>query len=202
MTRETYEWANLWWEHAEDFTSPRVIVIGDSITNGYHGPLQARLRDKGVMVDKYAGSRGIGDEAFFRELEYVLGPHQGYTYKIIHFNNGLHGGHLGADEYERGYRRAIKLIRELHPEATLMLAASTSITPKESAGKIDEAANRQVFERNAVVERLAREYALPYDELFTVAAGKFPQPDTVHFTPEGYEALADAAAKRMSEFLE
>lgn len=203
MARETYEWANLWWEHAEDFNSPRVIVIGDSITNGYRGMLQQKLSNLGVMVDLYAGSRSIEDEAYFRETEYVLGAHHGYNYKLIQLNNGIHGSHISAEDFETGYRREIELIKALHPEAVLVLATSTIYTPKGKEGTIDEECNRYILERNAVVRRLSEEYGLPLNDLFYVTSGhaEYPQPDTCHFSSEGYDALSSAAAEFFRPYL-
>ncbi len=203
MARETYEWANLWWEHAEDFDSPRIIVIGDSITNGYRGQLQQKLNGLGVMVDLYAGSRSVEDEAYFKETEYVLGVHHGYNYKVIQLNNGIHGDHITADDYEKGYRRELELVKSLHPEAVLALATSTIYTPKGMEGKIDEERNRFILDRNEIVRRLADEYKLPLNDLFRVTSGhaEYAQPDTVHFTFEGYDALSTATAEFVKKYL-
>ena len=38
--REYAEWNNNWWEEAGNFEARRVLLIGDSITNGYRNDVQ------------------------------------------------------------------------------------------------------------------------------------------------------------------
>jgi hypothetical protein len=203
MTREFYEWANLWWENAPDTTSPRVMLIGDSITNGYKNTVQELLRERGILVDMAAGSRSVEDPALFAELNYVLGDLQDHKYKAIHFNNGLHGSHLTGAEYETGMRAAIKLIRSLRPEAGLILVTCTVFTPKGSEGKVDPEKNVFVLERNAIIMKLADEFGLPVDNLFAAVAGKaeYPQPDAVHYTDIGYKHLAQSVAESILPYI-
>lgn len=44
--REEIEWVNFRWDHALDTSLPRVLLIGDSIANGYHGTVSASLKDQ------------------------------------------------------------------------------------------------------------------------------------------------------------
>lgn len=203
MTREFYEWANLWWENAPDTASPRVMLIGDSITNGYKNAAQELLRKRGVLVDMAAGSRSVEDDALSAEINYVLGDIQGHKYKAIHFNNGLHGSHLTGVEYETGMRAAIKLIRSLRPEAALILVTCTVFTPKGSEGNVDPEKNAFVLERNAIIMKLADESGLPVDNLFAAVCGKaeYPQPDTVHYTEAGYKRLAESVAESVLPYI-
>lgn len=195
MVREFYEWANLWWEDAPNMTAPRVMLIGDSITNGYKNTVQNLLRENGVLVDMAAGSRSVEDPVLFAEINYVLSDIQDHKYKVIHFNNGLHGSHLTSGEFETGMKKIISLIKTIHPEAVLMLATCTIYTPTGAEGTVDPVNNIQVLERNAIIKKLAAEYMLPIDDLFEAVAGKadYPQPDMVHYTEAGYKRLAESA---------
>lgn len=38
---ETFEWDNLWCEHADDSTKKRILIIGDSISFGYRHIINA-----------------------------------------------------------------------------------------------------------------------------------------------------------------
>lgn len=203
MIREFYEWANLWWEDAPNMTAPRVMLIGDSITNGYKNTVQNLLREKGVLVDMAAGSRSVEDPALFAEINYVLCDIQEHKYKAVHFNNGLHGSHLSGEEFETGMKKIISLIKTIRPEAMLILATCTIYTPAGTEGSVDTIKNKQVLERNAIIKKLAAEYALPVDDLFAAVAGNadYPQPDTVHYTEAGYKKLAESAVKSLLPYI-
>ena len=203
MVREFYEWVNFWWENAPDTTLDRIFVIGDSITNGYRPILQRILKEKDILVDMTVGSRSVTDPALEAEFRYALGEANNFKYKLIQFNNGLHGSHLSANEYEIGMRKHIEIIKELQPQAVLILATSTPYTPKGSEGTIDLNRNKQVIERNEIIKKLSNELSLPLNDLFQAIAGKseYPQPDEVHFTAQGYEYLAKITVEKLSMFL-
>jgi len=197
--REYAEWANFWFEKGSDFETARVMLIGDSITNGYRKIVQELVRDKGIYVDMAVGSRCAGDPALTAEIEYALGPVNGYTYSVVHFNNCLHGGCndtlIGIENYEKGLRRAIETIKRLQPKAKLIIATGTPMRGKENPhGSVEPTLNGFVLERNAIIRRLAEEYGLILDDLFEVVAGKeeYTQNDGVHFDEAGRNALAEA----------
>jgi hypothetical protein len=203
MTREFYEWANFWWDDAPNTTSPRIMLIGDSITNGYKNIISDLMHKKGVLTDMAVSSHSVEDPAFFHMISYISGNIPGYSYKVIHFNNGLHGSHLTGAQFEAGMRKAIGLLRSLQPQAVLILAACTAVTPKGSEGTVDPEKNAYVMERNAIIARLAGEYGLPLDDLFAAVAAKteYPQPDSVHYTEAGYRRLAEAAAESIMPYI-
>jgi lysophospholipase L1-like esterase len=203
MTREFYEWVNFWWENAPDTEADRILVIGDSITNGYRPILQKNLKETDILVDMTVGSRSVEDPALEAEFRYVMGTANNFKYKLIQFNNGLHGSHLSAVEYEAGIRKHIQIIKELQPQAVIMLATSTPYTPKGSEGTIDMIRNKQVIERNEILKKLSSELYLPLNDLFSAIAGKtgYPQPDEVHFTNTGYELLAKITADLIKSVL-
>ena len=84
--REKYEWADFWWNDAHDPSKPRVLIVGDSITNGCSGVVYKLLADV-ALVDKYVSSKNVKDPALLKEMRYMLSE---YKYKVIHFNHGLH----------------------------------------------------------------------------------------------------------------
>jgi Lysophospholipase L1 and related esterases len=191
---EYAEWSNFWFENAPNKTAGRIMLIGDSITNGYRRPLQEKFKDSGTLVDMTVGSRGADNPSLYAEIEYAIGSLNGYKYKVVHFNNGLHANHLTADEYEQGMIHCIELIKKLQPEAVIILVTSTPYA--------DEDKNAYVHERNAIVKKLAVKYDLPLDDLFTAVTGdsEYPQPDGVHFTSVGYEHLAATAYNKIAQF--
>lgn len=197
--REYAEWFNFWVEKGSDYTTKRVMLIGDSIVVGYRKRVQELFREDGIYADQAAGSRCAGDPAYEAEIEYALGAAAGYKYDVVHLNNGLHGGCndtlIPLCDYEKGMRRAIEIVKRCQPEARLILATSTPMRGKvNDHGTVDPELNGFVLERNEVVKKLASEYGLDVDDLFAVVAYKpeYTQNDGVHFDAEGKEALAQA----------
>ncbi len=47
--REKYEWADFWWNDAHDSSKPRVLIVGDSITNGCSGVVYKLLADVALI---------------------------------------------------------------------------------------------------------------------------------------------------------
>ena len=66
---------------------PRVLLMGDSILNGYLPGVAKALQGK-AFVDAWVTPTSQGDKSLPRQIEEVLaqGP-----YAVIHFNLGLHG---------------------------------------------------------------------------------------------------------------
>ena len=92
-------------------------------------------------------------------------------YALIHFNCGLHGFHLSAEEYAAYYETAVRHLRDLYSETALALVLSTPITvgdhPDQLAG-----ANAVVEVRNERVRALAAKYELPVNDLYTPMLGR------------------------------
>ena len=84
--REATEWSIHYAFDTMAADKPRVLLIGDSICNGYNGAVRDRLTGK-VNVSFWASSKCVTDPDYFRELDFILDAR---PYDIICFNNGLH----------------------------------------------------------------------------------------------------------------
>ena len=60
VRRENIEWCNIWIPDATRTDLPRVLLIGDSICNGYHTGVEKALQGKG-LVAMLATSSALGD---------------------------------------------------------------------------------------------------------------------------------------------
>ena len=95
--KEDYEWLRCWCEEVNDTSLPRVALVGDSITEGYFRLVRDGL--KGVaQVDYLATSYAVNTTTFKKAVGAFLSD---TDYKVIHFNNGLHGYHVSADDYQK-----------------------------------------------------------------------------------------------------
>ena len=197
--REYAEWSDFWWEKAGDFSRRRILLIGDSVTRSYRGRVQEIYKPKKIAVDRLCGSRCAGDPVLTAELDLATGPLNGYTYDVIHFNNGLHGGcndtQIPLPVYEKGVEDIIRVLKKNQPNAKLILAASTP-TDHGNGGAY-------VIERNAVLLRLAKEYGCEYHDLYALTsdAESFPQPDGIHFEREAAARLGEHVARYLLKFL-
>ena len=68
---ETYEWDNVWWEHARTTGVPRVLYIGDSISCGTR-PQANRLAEGKLFFDGFGTSKAVDNPSFEALLKYVF----------------------------------------------------------------------------------------------------------------------------------
>ncbi|MBU0607466.1 MAG: SGNH/GDSL hydrolase family protein, partial [Armatimonadetes bacterium] len=196
-TREGTEWAILRWQQAPNTKLPRVLLVGDSITNGYAGHVTGLLKDR-ANVDFLATSKSVCDPAFLLELTLAT---DGYKHAVIHFNNGLHGWHLSDEQYEAGLRRMVAKLRELSPQAKLVWGSCTSAVTLPDK-QLDPKANATVLRRNEVAARVMTDLAIPIDDLYAAIVDHCDwHSDSLHFNQEGYAALAASVVNAVSPLL-
>jgi lysophospholipase L1-like esterase len=198
VIHEQYEWSNIWWDHANDAETPRVLLIGDSISCGYSGVVTNRLEGK-VRVDRLGTSRSLNDPVLLKETEIMLAEH---PYAAIHFNNGLHGFHLTGPQYGAALKAYLDLLEAHKGAAKLIWGSSTPIT---ESGKPDTLApsNEVVISRNALAAELMASRGIPINDLYALASGKpdLRSGDGYHYTPEGYEVLGQAVSEALRPHL-
>lgn len=180
--RENIEWSISYTFNAKDTQSPRVLLIGDSICNGYQTAVREKLGDK-VNVTYWASSKCVTDPDYFRELDFILGA---YPYQMVTFNNGLHSLDTDRTEWERAYAKAVEFIRAKLPDAALSLVLSTPVN--------DDQKVKICMELNEIVLDLAKKEALPVIDLFSAMDPldrKTYWVDAYHFAPEAIQMQAD-----------
>ncbi len=190
---ERIEWVQYW---AEDCSvgGPRVLMIGDSISVGYRSAVFARIREKYGAVT-VSTSKALDNPRFCAEID-ALASSEGFDYRVIHFNNGLHGFQLTDAEYEEHYGKTVDFLLARWPDARLILASSTPVTEN---GKPDVLAsiNEKVLSRNRTVRGIAEERGLEYNDLYALVLGdaSVRSGDGYHYKSEGYEKMADRIAE-------
>ncbi len=154
-------------------------------------------RLKGVAnVDCLATSKAMSDPALLRELDLIAGD---YRYAVIHFNNGLHGGHVTGDQFEAGLRAAFERLRQLQPQARFIWASSTPVPSRQEGVVLDPAGNARVLERNARGAKVAAELQMPVDDLYSVVVGELEQLSArkgdLHYNERGKTLQAEAVTR-------
>jgi lysophospholipase L1-like esterase len=182
VPREGTEWCNIWMPNANKHDLPRVLLIGDSVTQGYGPDVEKNLEGK-AYVTRLATSRCVGDPVLHAEIAAVLGAE---TFDVIHFNNGLHGvGSVSENEYAEFLPQLLAHLRKLAPKAKLIWA---TCTPSHVNGKFDQLAdnNANVKERNRLSTELMTKEGIPVDDLYALM---LPHPeccaDGLHYKAEG-----------------
>lgn len=198
---ETYEWCDFWWEKTDRRDKPRVLLIGDSITRAYR-PKVNQLLKEAAYVDMLATSRAADNPSLKHEIGYVLSQ-EDFSYKVIHFNSGIHGMHLSDQEYQRGLEEAVKYIIENCPKARLILALSTPATIEGRKEVINTELTGKLINRNNAMRLIGNKYNLPIDDLYTPMLGKseYRAGDGLHYNEVGENAQADIVAEKVMEFL-
>jgi acyl-CoA thioesterase-1 len=182
---------------------PRVLIIGDSISIGYTVPLQEQLRGK-ANVHRIPTNGGPTTNGL-KNIDKWLG--NGH-WDVIHFNWGLHDikymndkgdlvpvdqGHqqVPIAEYEANLN---KLVERLEKTGAKLIWRNTTPVPEGARGRVpgDE------VKYNAVAARIMQAHQIPTDDQYSFVKPQMNtlmRPKDVHFTPQGYEALAGQAAK-------
>lgn len=189
---ETYEWDNVWFEHANNPEQLRVLYIGDSISCGTRHQATAATGEK-IYFDGIGTSKAI-DNPYLKASIRLYAAQQERRNAVI-FNNGLHGFHLSTEEYAEHYENIVKFLLEEFAGTTVALVLSTTVKKEETAKK--------VIERNNAVLNIADKYNLPIIDIHTTSVARLSEidEDGVHFSQAGYMPFANVIVKRLQELV-
>ena len=189
-----------------DDTSPRVLIIGDSISNGYMAPLQTLLADSATLTHNPGIARHTGWGR--AHLDDWLGD---TSWDVIHFNFGLHdlkyvdaagknttskeGAHIQVplEEYRENLEAIVKRLQQTG--AALIFATTTSFPAELKATVRDP---EDVARYNAAAVDVMKEHGVTVNDLGAWSKSRLPEiqrPNDVHFSEEGYKVLAEKVAE-------
>jgi len=186
----------------DDPSLPRVLLIGDSISEGYTLPVRTALKGK-ANVHRIPTNGGPTTEGL-KNLKTWLGRGK---WDVIHFNWGLHDIKLMSDgkhqvpieQYEKNLR---ELVKELKATYAKLIWASTTPVPEGALRPSRKRGDEVAY--NAVAKKVMDENHIPINDLYTFALAKLKdiqQPANVHFTPKGYEVLGERVAASIEPLL-
>ena len=189
---ENTEWSISYAYHLTDAKKslPRVLLVGDSICQGYQGKVRSKLEGK-ANITYWASSYCVTSPGYLRLLAFYLDEAK---YDVIHFNNGLHSCETPVADYEKSYLAALQLIRKKQPDAKIVWASSTPINTKDAradkVAALNAAARRAAESVGDVAENDLYALANPLDR-------KAYWVDTHHYTDAGYELLASQVVEKV-----
>jgi acyl-CoA thioesterase-1 len=181
--------------------SPRVLLIGDSISIGYTPVVQHLLKGRAEVV--HHEGNGATTRHGLEHLDEWLGTGR---WACIHFNFGLHDvvgeSGQGCTVPEGEYADNLRLLVErLQRTGARLVWASTTPVPEVNARKRLE---RDVCRYNDVARALMAELGVAVNDLHGAMLprqGELQKRDNVHFTAAGSEFLGERVAVAVSEAL-
>ena len=195
---EEFEWDRLWWEHTEDNTKKRVLIIGDSISSNFRWRMVDELQGE-IHPDGFASSKALDNPYLLESIK--LFSKQSLKYDAVYVNNGLHGWHLSAEEYEILYKNYLTALKELFGDAKLFVGLTTPVRNKENMNEFGER-NAEVLRRNQAALKIAEELNLKTIDLYSVLIDH-PElcTDGVHQTEEGNTLLAKKVIEEIKKVM-
>lgn len=192
---------------------PRVLMIGDSISMGYHATVAASLDDEAGVVRPRENCEGTTKGADRIEAWLDL---DGGDFDVVHFNFGLHdlkrvrpdgrnsddptdAPQADLDRYESQLRRILKAIM-----ASGAVPVFCTTTPVPSGGVRPHRTPSDVDRYNARALEIMKENAVAVNDLNAFATSRLAEiqiPVNVHFTDRGSAALGDEVASRIRAVL-
>ena len=180
---ETYEWDDMWIEHANETGHKRAAYIGDSISVGTRRIATARTNEE-ILFDGFGTSKALDNPYFKDSIRLFL--KQLPNIDTVLFNNGLHGWNLDDEiEYKVLYDEMIKFILDEIKDAKLYILLTTAVAK--------DADDERVKFRNIAAREIAEKYAIPIIDLYNITSVNINEisSDGVHPTEPLYEKIAD-----------
>jgi lysophospholipase L1-like esterase len=185
VLQEQNDWSSIWIEHANQSKLPRMLFVGDSITDGYYPDVSENLSDR-YYGGWYTTSKFINDPDYLDELKIIL---RRYQFDVIQVNNGLHGWEYSLDEYQQGVDKLVKLIKRLEPSATVVWVLITPVRQKDNLEYLDPL-NQQAVGRNEIARKIMEREGIPVIDLYSEMLGhpEYYKADGFHFNSAGKAA--------------
>ena len=180
---ETYEWDDMWIDHANETDRKRAAYIGDSISVGTRRIATARTNEE-ILFDGFGTSKALDNPYFKDSIRLFL--NQVPNVDTVLFNNGLHGWHLNDEtEYKALYDERIQFILSEIKDAKLYILLTTAVIDKDD--------NDRVKLRNVAAREVAEKYSIPVIDLYDITSTNLNEisPDGIHPTEPLYEKIAD-----------
>jgi len=175
---------------------PNVLLVGDSISRNYFPEVQRRLN--GVAnVYLLATSASIGDPRLSQELAAFVSM-EAVRFRVVHFNNGMHGWRYSEDEYRRAFPAFLASIDAMDPAASLVWATTTPVKSDVAGG----ATNSRVSARNSIARSFISAANVEVDDQHELMMKHLDTyQDQIHFNEAGSKFQGEQAADCIRKLL-
>ena len=185
-----------------DPTLPRVLLIGDSITNGYLEPVRKALAGR-ANIDAWITPTSQGDKSLPGTLAAILGQE---NYAVIHFNLGLHGwqkGRIPEGQFVPLTRQMVRALKANAPQAKLIWATITPVTVKGHPEQLDPEIQPIIAQHNKMALEVMKEEGVAIDDLDGLVHGRLELAagDQFHWKPPAMALMTEQVAAKIGEAL-
>lgn len=193
---EITEWT---WEVRPDHVDPKlpnVLLVGDSITRNYFPEVQHELSGR-ANVYLFAASTSLGDPRLDRQLN-EFAALEGVTFRVVHFNNGMHGWAYSEKEYAASFPDYVATLRKIAGSAHLVWASTTPVKKDDPLGP----SNRRIKVRNEEALQIVSGDSIDVDDQYSLML-RYPNLylDDVHFNPEGSSLQGKQVVSTVQKYL-
>jgi hypothetical protein len=175
---EEIEWT---WEvrpaHA-DQKLPNVLLVGDSISRNYFPEVKRQL-DGVANVYLLATSICVGDPRLPYEIK-AFAKMEDVPFRVVHFNNGMHGWTYSEAEYKAGFPAYLKALHFIAPKAIFIWTTTTPVRKDDQPG----ATNARIDARNAIAQQFVHGMVVD-DQHALMEKHQDLHKDNIHFNTEG-----------------
>ena len=168
---------------------PNVALVGDSISRNYFPEVQRRLAGK-ANVYLMANSISIGDPDLPGAIS-MFSQMAGVRFRVVHFNNGLHGGEISEAEYEAAFPAYLAALRAIAPDATFIWTSTTAAKSDSEPGLT----NARIAARNAIAQSSVTPGMLEDDQYSLMRKHQDLYVDNVHYNEVGSNIGGTQAAE-------
>jgi lysophospholipase L1-like esterase len=192
---------------------PKVVLLGDSVREGYAPFVAELLAGRAVVVTPKANGRDTTMLLAHLE-EWAIAEHP----EVIHFNSGIHDTKQNKEsgknqvppaQYEVNLREIVKRLRA-ETKAKLVFALSTPVIDERTQDywktRSYRVSNATLLEYNQVALRTMKELNVPVNDLPAAlgdaeSLARFHDKGGMHFTKEGSQHLARAVVAAIAPYL-
>ncbi len=168
---------------------PNVLLIGNSVMNGYKNIVISGLKKK-ANVDYWLTPKHLNSKFLFEDLAVIVRYRK---YDIIHFNIGLHGwpiGRIAENEYVPLLEKYVSTLKKNAGNACLIWS---SITPVTETGKpeLNHEINPTITKRNKLAKEVMQNSGIPVNDLYGLMENRLElsRGDRFHWNAGGYELM-------------
>lgn len=167
---------------------PRVLLIGDSIMNGYSPFVVEALRGKAnvgrLVAFGMIGGNDTSAAAFCEKLK-------DGDYALVHYNDGLHSlpPRITDEQFGTGLSAMLKHLKTITPH---VIWATTTPAPDRNNTLGPESHNGTVITRNEMSKTIAAAAGIPVNDLYALVIDERETLQgfaNLHFTPEGSKRM-------------
>ncbi len=172
-----------------------VLLIGNSVMNGYKNTIIAGLREQ-ANVDYWLTPIHLKSKFLFDDLAKIVKYRK---YDVIHFNIGLHGwpkGRIPEDDYVPLLEKYVKTIKDNCGNAKLIWASITPVMERDKP-ELNAEINPVIVKRNGLAKEVMNKYNIPVNDLYGLAENRLDlsKGDRFHWEPAGYKLMGEQCIK-------